>query len=83
MFEELHFVSNRSIFIYNSINSTNKHHKFKSNYWITIYIIKKIQQILNSENPDCKIILVNYPIDIPEIQEGDTIIFIDDCIYSG
>jgi hypothetical protein len=82
-FENLHFELNRPIFIFTTIDETNKHHKYKSNYWIIEYLIKRMHAILKSENSHCKIIMVNYPVDTPEIQEGDTIIFVDDCIYSG
>jgi hypothetical protein len=84
-FETLHFDLNRPIFIFITIDESKKHHKYKykSNYWIMEYVIKRMKKILKSENSDCKIIIVNYPVDTPEIQEGDTIIFIDDCIYSG
>lgn len=84
-FETLHFDLNRPIFIFITIDESKKHHKYKykSNYWIMEYVIKRMKKILKSEKSDCKIIIVNYPVDTPEIQEGDTIIFIDDCIYSG
>lgn len=83
MFEYYHFTMNRPIFIYNPIDITKSNYKYKSNYWITTYIIKRMQKIIEEECPECQIISITDPSSSTEIQEGDTIIFIDDCIYSG
>jgi hypothetical protein len=65
----------RPIFIYINLNE-----KQKSNYWIYLYL----KDYMKFKYPKSKVIILsNIILDDPRLKDDDTIVFIDDCIYTG
>jgi hypothetical protein len=65
----------RPIFIYINLNE-----KQKSNYWIYLYL----KDYIKFKYPNRKVIILsNKILDDPRLKDDDTIVFIDDCIYTG
>ncbi len=60
-------------------NDMGEDHTFKSNYWLYNYVSSYIQFKTNN---NCEIKLI-FNTENKLLQNEDTIIFIDDCIYSG
>lgn len=78
-FHQLHIVNNKPIYIYNFLADKTRNYQFKSNYWINTYVIMYLRKKVS-----CDIKTVTY-LDIVnlELAYNSTILFIDDCIYSG
>lgn len=68
--------SERPLFIY--IDTSHNDYIHKSNYWLYMFI----QKIIKQQKPNIKIYFINNLID-ERLQDGDTVMLIDDCIYSG
>lgn len=68
---------NRPIFIF--IDHLYTDYKYKSNYWLYTYIINYIK----SKTSINQIITVINNLENSDLQNNDSIIFIDDCLYTG
>jgi hypothetical protein len=77
----LFIAKDRPIFILIDDNNwmLGENYKFKSNYWLFNYVSSYIKFKTNN---NCDIKLISNT-ENNLLQNGDTIIFIDDCIYSG
>ncbi len=69
--------NNRPLFIYIDTSGKNDY-THKSNYWLYMYV----KNFINKFHENIKIEFID-TLKIDNIQDGDNIMLIDDCIYSG
>jgi hypothetical protein len=65
--------------VYILIDDLKDEYKFKSNYWLYIYVQNYIK---SKTSINYKIILIN-DLEFKELKNGDLVVLIDDCVYSG
>ena len=72
------YPSNKVFYLF--LDTSYEDHKFKSNYWIATFFMDLISS--KKDKADIEFKFIN-SLDFPELKNGDVVVFLDDCVYSG